>query len=174
MAGMGLPTIYCWKIQINDLHVYLASTGKGAVRIGVALGRGDDCIEYFRELMPTNRLLKKFHPNLPLIKEVESILQYNRHKRNLTFDFVCTPFQWLVYKAVANIPFGETRSYGEIAFAVGKPNGARAVGQALKKNQLPIIFPCHRVIGAGGIGGFSSGLAVKKYLLEMEKQLRER
>ena len=174
MAGAGLPAIYCWKIQINDLHIHLASTRKGAARIGVALGRGDDCIGYFRELIPTKQLLKEFHPNLPLIREVKSILQYDRHEKNLIFDFVCTPFQWLVYKAVADIPFGETRSYGEIAFAVGKPNGARAVGQALKKNPLPIIFPCHRVVASGGIGGFSNGLAVKKYLLEMEKQLMER
>ncbi|AKG52738.1 methylated-DNA--protein-cysteine methyltransferase [Dehalogenimonas sp. WBC-2] len=81
-----------------------------------------------------------------------------------------TTFQQEVYEAACRIPFGETRSYGELAKAIGKPGSARAVGQALGANPIPILIPCHRVVAAdGGMGGFSGGINTKKKLLEMEK-----
>jgi methylated-DNA-[protein]-cysteine S-methyltransferase len=85
-----------------------------------------------------------------------------------------TPFAKNVYKAVLSIPFGQVRSYKWVALKAGKPNAARAVGQALKHNPWPLIIPCHRVIGAGGkLGGYSSGIKNKKILLDLEKQIRE-
>lgn len=81
-----------------------------------------------------------------------------------------TPFQRTVWRAARKIPYGETRRYGWLAQHAGKPSAARAVGQALGKNPLPIIVPCHRVIYSnGGLGGFTGGLAVKKRLLILEK-----
>jgi methylated-DNA-[protein]-cysteine S-methyltransferase len=75
-----------------------------------------------------------------------------------------------VWLATQKILHGETRSYGWIAGQLGKPEAARAVGQALGRNPLPIIVPCHRVVsGNGGLGGFTGGLDMKKYLLELEK-----
>jgi methylated-DNA-[protein]-cysteine S-methyltransferase len=79
-----------------------------------------------------------------------------------------TAFQRAVLEATRTIPYGETRTYGEIAAAVGKPRGARAVGQALGKNRTCIVVPCHRVVGAKGLGGFSGGLRWKKRLLRLE------
>ncbi|MGD0779925.1 MAG: methylated-DNA--[protein]-cysteine S-methyltransferase [Dehalococcoidales bacterium] len=82
-----------------------------------------------------------------------------------------TPFQRKVWQAARRIPYGQTRSYGWIARQIGKPGAARAVGQALGKNPLPIIIPCHRVLSSdGGLGGFSGGLKMKKYLLALEKR----
>ncbi|PVV84097.1 hypothetical protein DD509_05190 [Dehalogenimonas alkenigignens] len=82
-----------------------------------------------------------------------------------------TEFQQQVYRAACGIPFGETKSYGELAAAIGKPGAARAVGQALGANPLPILIPCHRVVAAdGGLGGFSGGVETKQQLLEMEKK----
>ena len=82
-----------------------------------------------------------------------------------------TEFQQEVYEAACRIPFGETKSYGELAKNIGKPGAARAVGQALGANPLPILIPCHRVVAAdGGLGGFTGGIATKKKLLSMEKQ----
>ncbi len=81
----------------------------------------------------------------------------------------CTPFQRRVWRAVRQIPYGETRSYGWVARKTGKARAARAVGQALSANLLPIIVPCHRVIaGDGGLGGFSDGLGLKRRLLRLE------
>lgn len=80
-----------------------------------------------------------------------------------------TPFQRRVWAALTAIPWGETRTYGQIARAIGAPNAARAVGQANHRNPIPIFIPCHRVIGAGGaLTGYGGGLELKRILLELE------
>jgi methylated-DNA-[protein]-cysteine S-methyltransferase len=79
------------------------------------------------------------------------------------------PFQQQVLRAIAKIPFGETRSYGWVAREIGRPKAARAVGQALHKNPIPIIIPCHRIIASdGSLGGYGGGLPMKLKLLELE------
>ena len=79
------------------------------------------------------------------------------------------PFRQKVWQAARRIPYGETRSYKWLAEQAGKPGAARAAGQAMAKNRLPVIVPCHRVIGSGGdIGGFSGGIDIKKRLLQLE------
>jgi methylated-DNA-[protein]-cysteine S-methyltransferase len=80
-----------------------------------------------------------------------------------------TPFQRVVWQAARDIPYGQTRSYQWVADRVGSPKAFRAVGQALARNQLPIIIPCHRVLSKdGGLGGFSGGLRMKRFLLRLE------
>ena len=82
-----------------------------------------------------------------------------------------TPFQKKVWEAVKTIPYGETRSYKWVAENIGNPRAARAVGQALKRNPLPGIIPCHRVIRSdGSLGGFSRGLKKKRDLLRAEEK----
>jgi methylated-DNA-[protein]-cysteine S-methyltransferase len=82
-----------------------------------------------------------------------------------------TSFQRSVWRAVAKISYGETQSYGWVAARIGKPGASRAVGQALHRNPLPLIVPCHRVVGSDGkLVGFGGGIDVKKALLELEKQ----
>lgn len=84
-----------------------------------------------------------------------------------------TPFQQAVWRALEEIPYGETRSYGEIASQVGRPKASRAVGAANHRNPIPIVIPCHRVIGAGGtLTGYGGGLDRKKLLLDLERQNR--
>lgn len=84
-----------------------------------------------------------------------------------------TPWQQRVWEALRNIPFGETRSYAEVAALVGRPGAARAVGGANGCNRVPLVVPCHRVISAdGSLGGFSGGLHLKRRLLEHERRLR--
>lgn len=82
-----------------------------------------------------------------------------------------TAFQKDVWNAIAKIPYGERRTYGEIARRIDKPNAARAVGGACNRNPVPIIIPCHRVIGANGsLTGFGGGLEIKKELLALEQR----
>jgi methylated-DNA-[protein]-cysteine S-methyltransferase len=80
-----------------------------------------------------------------------------------------TPFQLAVWQSLRDIPYGETISYAQLAQRIGKPNAMRAVGAANGRNPLPIVVPCHRVIGANGdLTGFGGGLPTKRFLLELE------
>ena len=84
-----------------------------------------------------------------------------------------TNFQRTVWKEISKIPFGETRTYKDLAIAIGKPNSSRAVANACGKNPYPIIIPCHRVIRSdGGLGGYSGkgGIEAKRKLLNQEKK----
>jgi methylated-DNA-[protein]-cysteine S-methyltransferase len=109
----------------------------------------------------------------PVLCQAEKELgEYFAGKRTgftVALEFAGTDFQKKVWKALLEIPFGETRSYGDIARKVGKPSAMRAVGAANGRNPISIIAPCHRVIGAdGSLTGFAGGLAAKKKLLALE------
>lgn len=83
-----------------------------------------------------------------------------------------TAFERAVYAATRRIPFGKVATYGQVAKAIGKPNAQRAVGQALGRNPIAIVIPCHRVVASNGLGGFTGGLHWKKKLLRFEGVLR--
>lgn len=114
-------------------------------------------------------------PHDALLEETARLLVRYFDGEPVSFDLPvalegATEFGNRVLEACAEIPRGKTRSYGEIAAAVGCPRGARAVGQALGRNPVPIIIPCHRVIGAdGSLTGFGEGLTMKRRLLELER-----
>lgn len=110
---------------------------------------------------------------LPVLLETERQLnEYFAGKRSifdLKLDFAGTTFQTKVWKALVTIPFGETRSYGQIAKQIGNPKAVRAVGGANSRNPISIIAPCHRVIGSSGkLTGFAGGMKTKAFLLEFE------
>lgn len=91
---------------------------------------------------------------------------------DLPLSFSGTPFQESVWRELLKIPYGETRSYGEIARAVGRPGGARAAGMACNQNRIALVIPCHRVIGASGaLTGYAPGVEIKKLLLDLEKKM---
>jgi O-6-methylguanine DNA methyltransferase len=109
--------------------------------------------------------------SLPLLLQTELKAYFSgKLKRFKTpIQFVGTPFQMRVWQELENIPYGETRSYMEIAEAIGKPTAFRAVAQAIGANPLLLIVPCHRVINADGkLGGFSAGIHRKQWLLSHE------
>lgn len=115
--------------------------------------------------------------NHPVLLQAEKQLnEYFAGRRtsfDMELDFAGTEFQRKVWRALLEIPFGETRTYGQIARQLGNPNAMRAVGAANGRNPISIIAPCHRVIGAdGGLTGFAGGLKVKEYLLGMERGTR--
>lgn len=113
----------------------------------------------------------------PIIKKAfEQINEYLNGKRK-TFDFpieiIGTEFQKSVWRALQEIPFGETKTYKEIAVAIGNEKACRAVGMANNKNPLPIVVPCHRVIGTNGkLVGYAGGLNTKESLLQIENKFK--
>jgi methylated-DNA-[protein]-cysteine S-methyltransferase len=111
-----------------------------------------------------------------LARAARQLAEYFAGERR-TFDLPLAPqgtgFQQLVWRALAAIPYGQTRSYGELARAIGRPSASRAVGAANGKNPLAIVVPCHRVIGASGeLTGYAGGMAAKRWLLAHESGLR--
>lgn len=111
----------------------------------------------------------------PVLKETErQLMEYfagQRRRFDLALDFAGTDFQVRVWQALLSIPFGENRSYRDIAIQIGQPTAVRAVGAANGRNPISIIAPCHRVIGtSGSLTGFAGGLAAKQFLLSLEGQ----
>lgn len=109
----------------------------------------------------------------PLLDAAEAQLHEYFARTRRTFDLPLDPrgtaFELRVWAALRTIPYGETRSYGTIAAAIGSPQAARAVGMANHRNPLPILIPCHRVIGAdGSLTGYAGGLETKRRLLALE------
>ncbi len=110
----------------------------------------------------------------PFERERRELRKYAEGRRT-TFTFPLdhhnTPFSLLVLEEVCRVPYGKTASYGAIARRVGHPRSARAVGRAMAANPLPLVIPCHRIIGSGGsLTGFGGGLALKKELLRLESR----
>jgi O-6-methylguanine DNA methyltransferase len=109
-------------------------------------------------------------PPPDIVRELREYAEGRRREFDLQLDWSAVkPFQRAVLRTADSIKYGETRSYGWIARAIGKPRAARAVGRALASNPLPIILPCHRVLGSdGGLHGYGGGLPLKRKLLELE------
>lgn len=105
--------------------------------------------------------------------QLKEYFEGKRQKFELPIKLEGTEFQVKVWKALAEIPYGETISYGELADRIGNPKAARAVGGANNKNPIMIVIPCHRVIGANGsLVGYAGGIEVKKRLIELEKEYK--
>ncbi len=134
--------------------------------------RGLMALEFDR---PERRLSPKFNwiespdETRSSVQQLEDYFAGRRREFSLPLDLRGTDFQLRCWRALLAIPYGETRTYAEIAQAVGCPRGFRAVGMANHDNPVAIIVPCHRVIASdGGLGGYGGGLDTKRWLLELE------
>ena len=148
--------------------VFVASTEKGVCMVDFLTS----------EKAFLKRLKERFHgkiirddrKNREVLFQLKKYLKGERQHFDYPLDIKGTPFQKKVWSELIKIPYGQTRSYKEIAEAIGHRKAFRAVGNANGCNVLPLIIPCHRVIESnGGLGGFGHGLKVKKQLLDFEK-----
>lgn len=146
------------------------------LRIDTPLGEmaiGEDAGRIVRLLLPGELALCQIESATPLLTEASRQLRAYFAGDLRAFDLPLapsgTPFQKAVWAALEGIPFGEIITYGELARRIGRPKASRAVGQANHKNPIPILIPCHRVIGAdGSLTGYGGGLACKRFLLRLE------
>ncbi len=107
--------------------------------------------------------------------EIMEYLKGERTTFDIAYELEGTAFQKKVWQELTKIPYGETRTYKEIAIAIGNPNASRAVGMANNKNPLMIVVPCHRVTGTNGkLVGYGGGIAMKRELLAMEQRVKRR
>ena len=118
----------------------------------------------------SGEIIRNDQKNRDALGQLKKYLKGDLKRFDCKTDFKGTPFQKRVWSALVRIPYGQTRSYKEIARAIGHPKAFRAVGNANGQNSIPLIIPCHRVIESnGGLGGFGHGLEVKRRLLDFEK-----
>lgn len=134
---------------------------------------GISAIKFLRNNEKELNLLKKIGES-KLTKECKKQLEEyflgKRKKFNIKLDIMGTKFQMAAWQAMQKIPYGETISYSEEARMIGNEKAVRAIGLANGKNRIPIIIPCHRVIGKNGkLRGYTGGIDIKVYLLELEK-----
>ncbi|MBN1349657.1 methylated-DNA--[protein]-cysteine S-methyltransferase [candidate division KSB1 bacterium] len=109
---------------------------------------------------------------LECIQQLDGYFKSGRRSFSLTLNLRGTRFQQSVWNALMQVPFGEIRTYGQIAHTIGNPKAARAVGLANNRNRIGIIIPCHRVIGANGkLTGYAGGLWRKEWLLKHEREV---
>ena len=127
-----------------------------------------------RVYMPDESFRVTAHASRVVADAAEQLAHYFngrlREFRVTLCDLEATDFQREVWRALVDVPYGATRTYAEIAAAVGRPRATRAVGNANHANPWPILVPCHRVVAANGLGGYGGGLDVKRYLLSLESR----
>jgi O6-methylguanine-DNA--protein-cysteine methyltransferase len=133
--------IYCWTLRFDGLTVHLASSDKGAFRVALSLDETQDSPDFFAGRWPTHRIRKDRAFNLPLIEHTTAAIHGRAASTELPLDLRLTVFQRNALDTIARIPFGQTMTYGQVAIAMGRPAASRAVGQAMGRNPLPLIFP---------------------------------
>ncbi|MCL1881237.1 MAG: methylated-DNA--[protein]-cysteine S-methyltransferase [Oscillospiraceae bacterium] len=150
--------------EIEPIGVFSISANDDAIR-GVAFG--SENLSHSVYIEKETLLIQK------AVTQLREYLSGKRLKFDLPLYHKGTDFQNKVWQALLDIPYGETRSYKEIAEEVGSPRAFRAVGMANHRNPLAFFVPCHRVIkSGGGLGGYAGGIHVKRFLLDLEKSIK--
>jgi len=158
---------YYYSFNTDIGSIMIAFSNKGVVNLSFL---PDEKMKYYK-------YLSKFYDDIVEYKGVETsyskqiklFLQGKLNKFDVPLDLHGTEFQMSVWKELLKIPYGEVRSYKDIAEAIGRNNAYRAVGMANNRNPIPIIIPCHRVIGnSGDLVGYGGGIDIKRKLLELE------
>jgi len=164
-----METIRTCEFESPVGRLRLGTSDKGLcwVELPGAAGRGFS--GWLRGHAPEARVADDERATRSAREQVLEYLEGDRVRFELPLDLRATPFQHAVYEQLLAIPYGETRSYAEVARAAGKPAAVRATGAANGANPLALVVPCHRVIASGGgLGGYGGGLPLKRRLLAME------
>ncbi len=168
-CGAGMAIVYA-VVDCPLGRLLVAATPKGVCK--VSLGDEDEALE--ADLRAHYHAAELTRRDDALGRWVGAILAYlrgDRRELDLPIDVRATAFQWRVWSALQKIPYGATRSYAEVARALGRPGAARAVAGACARNPVALVTPCHRVVrGNGALGGYRWGLERKRALLEREAE----
>ncbi|MFB9325773.1 methylated-DNA--[protein]-cysteine S-methyltransferase [Paenibacillus aurantiacus] len=171
-------TIYYAEVDSPIGTLLLAATDEGLCRIdfGGYADHAEELAAWTKRYRPGAEWTRgPEHPGLHVAAvQLAEYFAGGRQSFELRLNLWGTPFQTKVWQALTEVPFGEVCSYKYIAEAIGQPKAVRAVGGANNRNPIPVIVPCHRVIGASGeMVGYGGGLAIKRHLLDLEKGRRQ-
>jgi methylated-DNA-[protein]-cysteine S-methyltransferase len=164
-------TIY-WSLLIHeDWKMYVAATAEGLCYVGSHNKPFNELTDWVCTRFPGSTCIQDNAKLQPYVAELIEYLQGQRKSFTVPFDFHGTPFQVAVWNALCEIPYGQTKSYSDIAKHIQNPASVRAVGAAIGANPILITIPCHRVIGKNGaLTGYRGGLDMKTTLLQLERE----
>ena len=181
-----MKNIYVSYTRADIGNIFIASSDKGLIKVMLDCGE-EDFIKSLENQYSSNSYKSKIvfnynknnskiylsnDKNKKILNQIKGYLIGDLKKFNVNIDIKVTDFQKKVLNAVRNIEYGKTKSYGQIAKEIKEPRAYRAVGNAISKNPIPIVIPCHRVIKSdgtiGGFGGKAKRIDIKRKLLEIE------
>lgn len=164
-----MEKIYYGSINTSLLgEVFVASSEKGLCRVDFMTSE-EGFLQKLERRFP-GEVVRNDRRNKDVLTQIDRYLKGKITKFVTPLDLRGTPFQKRVWGALLKIPYGRTRTYKDVARAIGHPKAFRAVGNANGSNCIPLVIPCHRVIASGGgLGGYGHGLDVKRRLLELER-----
>jgi methylated-DNA-[protein]-cysteine S-methyltransferase len=170
MESSKMQTVV-WREMESPIGILtLAATSNGLCYL--SFGKDEDALRlktFLDKAFHSYQLEKNGQALLLYVNQLQEYFSKKRTQFDLPLDLYGTPFQKKVWSQLRNIPFGEIRTYKEIAQAIGRSKAVRAVGGANNRNPIPIIIPCHRIIGSNGsLVGYAGGIEIKEYLLTLE------
>ena len=162
-----------WSLfSFKDWNLYLAATEKGLCFVGSQNMPFDELTLWAEKHVPDCQLVEDHEKLQPYVDELIEYLEGERQAFTVPLNYNGTAFQMAVWNALCEIPFGQTRSYSDIAKSINNPAAVRAVGAGIGANPILITVPCHRVVGKNGaLTGYRGGLQMKTQLLDLEKKI---
>lgn len=171
MTIKNKTAIYWTLLKNKDWNIYLAATSKGLVFVGSQNKPFEELSVWAERRFPGSPLVEDGEKLQPYAVELIEYFEGKRTSFTVPFDYNGTEFQLAVWNALCEIPYGQTKSYSDIANYIQRPAAVRAVGTAIGANPVLITVPCHRVVGKNGsLTGYRGGLEMKTQLLDIERQ----
>jgi len=167
-----METVYCTSFRSTVGTIYIASTDQGVCKVSVPKQTRREFFDWLGKHFDDDSVAENKARNKPLIGQLSRYFRQRLAKFTIPLDDRGTPFQRRVWKELQRIPYGQTITYKELARRIGAPKAYQAVGQAVGANPLPILIPCHRVVGCdGSLRGYACGVKTKEFLLRLEGAL---
>lgn len=163
------PRVYTASFSSPVGTLFLASTDDGLCKLSIRGNRTSDFDSWIETSFPDHEIVESGAKNREFISELKSYLSGSLTKFQIPLVMIGSDFQKKVWKELLKIRYGTTISYKELACRVGIPGGSQSVGRANAANPLPLVVPCHRVIGSdGSLIGYGGGIKMKEFLLRLE------
>lgn len=166
--------IFWTSIRLMNWKLYIAAIDESLCFVGSHNGTLQELEKWADSRFTDYSLVHDEDRLKPFSEQLSLYLQGRQSHFTLSFGYKGTPFQEAVWQALLEIPYGQTRTYSDIAASIQKPTAVRAVGAAIGSNPLLIVIPCHRVVGKNGaLTGYRGGLSMKRRLLQLEQLVHE-
>lgn len=164
--------VYCTSFDSKIGLIYVASTEKGVCKVSLPRQTKREFFRWLQDNFDESDVIDNKSRNRDVMDQLSRYFNGRLAKFTCSVDLMGTPFQVRVWKELLRIPYGTTISYKQLAKRLGTSRGYQAVGRANASNPVPIIVPCHRVIGTdGSLVGYASGIKTKEFLLKLEGAL---